>query len=264
MEAGLKRLELIKNNKYRCTGQNAVIVERLEQYAKGEIDSFGLVADLSPEDKAKVYLGLNSMLNYRDVEVKYYIPRPLDMHLNNPECPAIIAGEEKDGDFRHTHVSRLGPSPLHEWWPGLYSAYFYELEGDFSSIPNGVVLYPSDWIRIVSKNPDLAESILNLMKNDYQEGYRHANATIEDAQAKINKELDWAQRDPDAKNVWYQGKDHAQHLPDEVIDSITIVRPVEYIKLEELIHGDFGTYQELKERNVSDGGQGKPKGNIKR
>ena len=88
--------------------------------------------------------------------------------------------------------------------------------------------------------------------------------TIEDAQAKIDEELEWAQRNPDAKNLWFQGKEHAQHLPDEVIDSITIVRPVEYIKLEELIHGDFGTYQELKERNVSDGGQGKQKSDIKR
>ena len=92
MEEGLKRLELIKKNRYVYKDRNAVIVDRLEQYAKGEIDATELLSGLVPEEKAKVYLALNSMLDYKEKEVRYYIPKPMDPYLNYSECPAISAG----------------------------------------------------------------------------------------------------------------------------------------------------------------------------
>ena len=264
MEAGLKRLELMKKNQYLYKDQNAIIIDRLEKYAKGEIDSLALLEGLGPEDKAKVYLTLNAMLDYKEKEVRYFIPRPMDPYLNYSECPAISAGIEEKTDFRNVYVDRIGPEPINEWWGGLYSSYYYELDGDFSSIPNGAVIYPSDWIKIVSKNPDLAQTVFNLMKSDYEYGYKHPFVTVDDAIAMIEKELKWAQNNPDANNVWYKGKEHAQHIPDEVIETISIVRPVERVTLEEIVRGDFGTYQELKNINVSDGGQSKPGEKIKR
>ena len=97
------------------------------------------------------------------------------------------------------------------------------------------------------------------MQSDYEYKYKHPNVTIEDAQEMIDKELEWAKRNPDATNLWYRGKDYAQHIPDDVLETISIVKPVERITLEEIVKGDFGTYQELKSRNVSDGGQTKVK-----
>lgn len=250
MNQYLEILEKIKSYKYNS--EYRPLFEKIELYVKGEITSEELVHNTDNEAKGIIYFTINKIIGYDRKDIRYYIKLPEDMFFNTMSRPCILVGQVEDISIKTDHMKVLGPNYMKTQISGFYDKHYIEITGNFSEIPNGALLYRSDWYRIISKYPYLVERMNNLYRDDYQFGNENKNLTIEETKKRITEHINkWIHMPREKEYYPYvDGKDEVQYLSQEVIDSIEFVIPKEYISREQIASGKFGTFENILNRQI--------------
>lgn len=242
MDKYLEILSKIKSN----GGEWTSLFDKIEQYIKGEISSQELMLNTDETAKGVIYNVINKLINYTEKEVRYFIELPQDKFFNTIGQWAIIAGKTQTIGISYDLMETIGPNYMKMHCSGFVDKKYIEIEGDFSTLPNGVMLYQSDWYRIISKYPYLLELMHYLSIHDYYSN-SDKDISLEEEQKRINEIINRyinLPKDKEPNSHWI-GKEEAQYLPQEVIDSINFVIPIEYLRREQIISGQFGTFKEL-------------------
>jgi hypothetical protein len=189
-------------------------LEKIEPYIKGEITSEELVKDTNDVEKHGICSAINKIMTYEEKPVRYYIK------LLSDYMPCIIAGEVEFLEVTYNRISTIGPRAQRQEFPAFKDTdHFYEISGNFSSMPNGAMISYSDLMKIWEKNPNVKIGLFDILKA-------------------------WKR---DLTEEW-PGKEYTVSLNQEIIDSIQFVKPAQYLSLAEVQDGDFGTFEELLER----------------
>lgn len=226
------------------------LLEKLELYIKGEITPDELLEDPDNRMKGVIYYTINKILNYKDKEIRYYMRLPQDMFFNVSSGYNIIAAKIDKFKIQYNLVNVVGPNYFKQKRPSLCDNYYIEIDGDFSQIPNGVMLHDSDWVRIIKKYPYIIERMSYLMTNDEQFGHRYKNKSNDEMKQLVLNELQkfLEHREKiEAKGRFDTclGWEEKQYLSQETIDSITFIQQIEYLTQEEVLNGTFGTFKEI-------------------
>lgn len=249
MNKYLDLLEKFKNCK--DNESDLPLIKKVESYVKGEITSKELIEGADEFTIGKIQWVINDLLNYEEKDIRYYVELPQDMFFNNGEPDAIIAARERDYELGWVSLNTVGPEyevKRNDWF---FRRYFSEITGDFSKYPNGVMLYQSDWYRIIAKYPYLYERMHDLITDDYEFRDKYKDLTTEQTKkivdAQIAKKVN-APRDGEPRIHW-AGKEFAEYLPQEVIDSIEFVVRTKFLSRDQILSGNFGTFEELVNGN---------------
>lgn len=218
-------------------------LEKIELYVKGEITSQELMTGADNTTKKIIYLTINKLLNYEERDVRYFVKLPQDMFFNTSNVPCILAGRVTDYEISDNHLETIGPSHYAKNWSGFYEKGYIEITGDFSKYPEGVMLFFSDWFKIISKYPNLYERMYNLTKEDYEFRDKTKEMTFEQVKERVDRQISRGINSSDKS--WWVGKEEAQYIPQEVIDSIKFIIPVEYLSVDQVLSGNFGTFEEV-------------------
>lgn len=253
MNKYLKTLTKIKSSK---SNENYLQqLEKIEQYVKGEITTAELMQGTNDTTKGIIYYTINKIINYEDKDIKYYIELPKDMFFNTMGAGCILAGRVKKVNINYNDMETIGPKyQIKQMGSSFFDEHYIEITGDFSQVPNGVMLYRADWYRIIAKYPNLVQRMYNLTINDYELGHKYKSLTMDQMKENIEEYLSRylnAPQDGEPRS-WWKGKDKAQYLPQKVIDSISFVVPIEYLSKEQVLSGEFGSFEELLARPVKE------------
>lgn len=256
IEECLNIIQRIKGNRW-CE-KYIPQLEKIERYVRGEITSSELLESSGDQQednlmKGIVFRVLNKVINYQEKDIHYYVELPQDMFFNRLNAPCILAGSLRDMKISYNSMETIGPKRQKEGWPSFADNHYIEITGDFSSIPEGAMLYYSDWFKIIAKYPYIHERMYNLEKNDYVQKYKDPtkSMTFLDSALKTDSDI---QRNTNTNhplynedNHYYVGKEDAQYLSQEVIDSIEFEIPETYLPGELVKKGEFGTFKDILE-----------------
>ena len=245
MSKYLDTLLKIKNNKW-CSNWLPQL-EKIEQFVKGNITPQELMQNTDDTMKGIIYYTLNKIINYEEKDIRHYIELPQDMFFNTMNAKCIIAGKLEGININFNEMKTIGPKYIANGWPSFHDNNYIEIDGDFSQFPNGAMLFFSDWFRIISKYPNLAERMHYLTTNDYKFGRKNKNISLEEVQQRVASEIQKyvsAPKDGEPNRFW-MGKEEAKYLPQEVIDSISFVIPKEYVTIQQVLNSQFGTFEEI-------------------
>lgn len=247
MNKYLDTLLKIKNNKW-CSYWLPQL-EKIEQFVRGDITSQELMKNADDTMKWLIYFTLNKTINYEEKDVRYYIELPKDMFFNTMDVKCILAGKTKGLNINYNEMKAIGPKHVAKSWPSFHDNHYIEIVGDFSRFPKGVMLYESDWFRIISKYSNLVERMYYLTIHDCEYGKKYKDISLEEVQQRVTSKIQEyvsLPKDGEPHSFWF-GKKEARYLPQEVIDSISFVIPKEYIKVQQVLDGQFGTFEEILE-----------------
>ena len=232
-------------------------IKIMSLYFKGEITPNQLVKNVSI---VTIYTLINRVLNYKAKSPRYYIQLPYDMFFYvRGEYRAILAYKLDESFEDLEMINLIGPSDSKNYEWSIQVKDLIEIDGDFSQIPGGTRLLMCDYLRILEKYPNIIEHIINLLKTDYQFKYNYADKSDDEMQKEASEHLQrQLERYPKSYEKVLEREidfEKATFLPQETIDSIAFVQPVEYVTIEEIIDETFGTFEELSKRI----GVGEPK-----
>ena len=243
MDKYLEILVKIKNNSDDWTSKCNPLLDKIEQYIKGEISSHELMLDTDDVAKGVIYYTINKLINYNEKDVRYFIELPQDKFFNTLGQYSIVAGKTKTIGLRYDDMETIGPNFIKKNHHSFIDNRYIEIEGDFSTIPNGVMLYQNDWYRIINKYPHLLELMYYLSKQEYSD----RDISLEEVKKRIDEIINRhinAPKDKEPHSNWL-GKEETQYLSQEVIDSIRFVIPPEYLTREQVLSGEFGTFEDI-------------------
>ena len=251
MSKYLDTLLKIKNGKYgnECLPE----LERIEQFVKGNITSQDLMQNADDRMKYIIYHTLNKIINYEEKDIRYYIELPNGIFFDTTIPYCIWTSKVDELGINLNITKTIGPKYMSKYYPNFHdfhdynNKYYIEITGDFSEFSNGVMLFRSDWFRIISKYPNLVEKLhyLTINNDKLEEKFRHIS--LEEVQQRVNSEIIYqvsVPKDGEPKRYW-SGKEEAKYLPQEVIDSISFVIPKEYVTMQQVSNGLFGTFEEI-------------------
>ena len=227
--------------------------DNIRRYFKGEITSNELVANANEETIHYIHRQINRVLNYRCKDTRYYICLPEDMFFNTKECGAssFIIACKLDESFNDLEMSKIiGPD---DFKSGTYviKKRYLEIDGDFSQIPSGARLSTNDYLQILKSYPNIIAHLSHLLKTDYQFSQNYIDKNEDEmrqlALEHLQRWLGWYPK-PNCETSKLEKKEGITVLSQETIDSITFVQPVEYVTLEEVKNGTFGTFEEISVR----------------
>ena len=172
------------------------------------------------------------------------------MFFNTKETRCIVACKLDESFEDLEMLNLIGPNDFD------YDTYvikeYLEIDGDFSQIPNGARLEICDYLQIMKRYPNIIAHLSHLMKTDYQFSRDYVDKNDDEmrqlASEHLQRWLGWYPK-PDEETFKSEKKrEGVTVLSQETIDSITFVQPVEYVTLEEIKNGTFGTFEELLAR----------------
>ena len=226
------------------------IDRKLRLYFLGEITPNKLLEDTDKEGTYYIYSSINNILNYRYKGTRYYIGLPQDMFFNTKECAnsSFILACKSNENFKELEMIKIiGPTNF------KYSSHvlerYIEIDGDFSQIPSGAKLTTYDYLQIMKKHPNILEHIIQLLKTDYKFSHCYVNKSeVEMQQLALEHLQRWLGWNPKPNEDTSKSEENPRGetvLSQETIDSITFVQPIEYLTIEEVKNGTFGTFEEL-------------------
>lgn len=244
-----KYLEVLNNMKnYEWNSNYLPQLEKIELYIKGEITSQELTKGADALTRGIIYHTINKILNYQEKDVRYLIELPQDMYFATNEAPCIRAGRIINFGVVDDDMETIGPDYFSRKSSTFYADNTHiEITGDFSKYPKGAMLFYSDWYNIISKYPNLYKRMYRLIKGDYEMRNKAKEITQDKVKEYVDKQISrWVNlpRDSEPTNYW-NGKEEAEYLPQEVIDSIEFVMPIEYLTREQILSSNFGTFEEV-------------------
>lgn len=241
MNKYLKVLEKIKKQQWKS--QDIKTIEQIEEFVRGNLPLQKLIANADEKQKETIYHIINKLLNYEEKPIKYYIHLPQDMYFNTGFPFSIIAAKEDKLNITSDYVKIIGPKYVAERWNGLNTENLVEITGHFKNGPTGVMLFSSDWFRIINRYPYITELMYQLTINEtknqqinFENFEKQVKRTIKEQMSKP--------KDGEPDRSW-PGKSHAKYIPETVIDSFSFVIPEEKITKEQLESGEFTTFQEM-------------------
>jgi len=126
---------------------------------------------------------------------------------------------------------------------------YLEIDGDFSQIQSGAKLAIYDYLQIIKKHPNMIEHLSHLMKTDGVLSYHYVDKNDDEMRQEalehLQRWLGWCPKPDEDTSKSGENLEEITVLSQETIDSITFVQPVEYVTLEEVKNGTFGTFEEL-------------------
>lgn len=226
------------------------IDRKLRLYFLGEITPNKLLENTDKEGIYYIYSSINNILNYRYKGTRYYIGLPQDMFFNTQECAnsSFILACKSNETFKELEMIKIiGPTNF------KYSSHvlerYIEIDGDFSQIPSGAKLTTYDYLQIMKKYPNILEHIIQLLKTDYQFSHHYVNKSEVEMQQlaleHLQRWLGWNPKPNEDTSKLEENPRGETVLSQETIDSITFVQPIEYLTIEEVKNGTFGTFEEL-------------------
>lgn len=230
--------------------------KKLTQYFKGKITPGELLADTNDHTIYNIYTSINRVLNFKYKTIQYYIQLPVDVFFNTKYCMggSYILAFKLDETFEDSQmVNLVGPNNF-KW--GTYAINEYiEIDGDFSQIPSGAKLTTNDYLQILKKYPNIIKLISYLFKTDCVFASDYVGKSDEEmqqlAEEHFQKWQGWHPKTSEQTSKSEENQEGITILSQETIDSITFVQPVEYVTLEEVKNGTFGTFEELLVRTNS-------------
>lgn len=232
------------------------IIDNIRAYFNGEITPNELLANTDKEAIYIIYRLINRVLNYRCKDTRYYIQLPVDIFFNTPESMAssYILACKLDESYKNSHMLNLiGPNNYK--YDTRYIEDYLEIDGNFSQIPSGAKLKTYDYLQIMKKYPNILEHISYLMKTDHQFSHMYVDKSDDEmrqlALEHLQRWLGWYPKPDEDTSKPEENLEGVIVLSQETIDSITFVQPVEYVTLEEVKNGTFGTFEEILKR-ISD------------
>lgn len=224
--------------------------KRIVPYFKGKISPSELLENADEQVIYSIYCLINRVLNYRNKDTRYYIKLPVDMFFYTKEICCIVACKLDESFEDLEMLNLIGPNDFDY---GTYVIKEYlEIDGDFSQIPNGARLEICDYLQIMKRYPNIIAHLSHLMKTDYQFSREYADKNDDEmrklASEHLQRWLGWYPKPDEEISKSEKKREGVTVLSQETIDSITFVQPVEYVTLEEIKNGTFGTFEELLAR----------------
>ena len=169
---------------------------------------------------------LNTVVNDARKFNRYYIELPKDLEFRTKYPYAIYAGDTYRFGLLHNTLKIKGPLSCTENKSIISSKRFIELTGCFY-YPNGVSIIRNDWLKIISKYPNLDTYLYNLSLNS-REKY-----SFEDAKKRFDKYLN--------SNINY----YFENLLEENINSIRFIEDKRYFDVYSVMDGRVPSFKEV-------------------
>ncbi len=204
--------------------KNRYFLEKIIAYVKGDIDIEELFKNTDLKTKERIVYILNKIIEYKDLQHVYFIEKPQDKNFSTNLYWGIYKGNTEKIFYKNqtSKIQISGPTWAKENYKrvNIESPIFVPIIGNFSPDFNGVMLNPSDWYQIITKNPYFINEIINkeLGKNINMQ----ARTAKKELETEINNRLkeyliQGQERD---YNFNWGAKKEAKYLPKEIIDSI--------------------------------------------
>lgn len=241
MDKYLKVLENMKKQQWKS--QNIKTLEQIEEFVTGNLPLQKLMFGADETKKNAICCIINKLLNYEEKPIKYYVGLPQDMYYHTGVPISIIAAKEDKLNITSDYVKIIGPKYIAARWNGLNTENLVEITGNFITGSTGVMLFSSDWFRIINKYPYITELMYQLTINQTNQQQINFEKVKKQVRKTIKKQISKPKDgEPD---LFWPGKSHAKYIPEELIDSIKFVISDEKITPEQLENGEFTTFQEM-------------------
>ena len=230
------------------------VEDRLRQYFKGKITSSELLVGTEKWQKRKIYNVINDVLYFKSKRRRYYFKLPRSMYSFSPfySFSSFIKVFELDESFESPRIDKLVGPKESDRYERRHEYPWVEIDGDFAQIPIGAKIIINDYLQILKKYPNIIKYMSHILKENGYNGEKYAGKSDEELQQEVEEFFrQWQRRYPKTDEETFREKRYRKEitiLSQETIDSITFVEPVEYVTLEEVELGAFGTFEELLAR----------------
>ena len=221
-------------NKFRSVCLNPkerLLLKKIAFYIKGDISITRLIDNLSEQNIEFVVMVLNKVVNDARRFNRYYIELPKDLEFNTNYPYALYAGDTYRFGFLHNTLKFNGPYSVTNSKNKFSDKHFVELTGRFY-YPHGASLIRNDWLKIISKYPNLdfyLYSLNNKIKHSYEETKMYVNNYLK-------------------KNI----NQNFEYLANENIDSIRFIEDKRYFDVYSVMDGRVCSFKDtiLKRNKV--------------
>lgn len=238
-----KALELLKQLK-EDNKEYLPLLNKIEKYVRGQISSQQLINATNNDEKKIIFIVLNRLIKRSKFpklgEEKYWIYLSSGVCFDADSTFCCIEKGKKDGIF----LNFTGNNEIARRYKGVNASQWTSITGNFANYPDGIMLYESDWARIIAKHPNVFEIMYSNIKGFYTDiTDRYEKMTWEESKSWT---IAWAlyqilqPREEEASNI----SEEAQYLPKEIIDSIKF-EVFDLLKFEQIESGNFTTFEEL-------------------
>ncbi len=216
-------------NKFRSLGFNPkerLLLKKIALYIKGDITITRLISNLSEKNIEFVVMVLNKVVNDARKFNHYYIELPKDLNFNINYPYAIYSGETYRYGLLHNTLKFKGPLKETNYKEKFSDKHFAELTGYFY-LPYGSTIIKNDWLKIISKYPNLDAYMYNISLN-----YKN-NFSFEDTKNYIKDFL--------KHNI----NNHFEYFSDENINSIRFIEDKRYFDVYSVMDGRVPSFKEV-------------------
>ena len=215
-------------NKFRSVCFNPkerLLLKKIALYINGDISTTKLIDNLSEKNIEFVVFVLNKIVNDARRFNRYYIELPKDLFFNIKYPYAIYSGDYYRFGFLHNTLKFNGPMSITEQKSKYSAKHFVELTGNFY-YPYGARIIRNDWLKIISKYPNLDTYLYNISLNDK---IRHS---YEEIKIYVNNYL--------RSNI----DNKYEYLANENINSIRFIEDKRYFDIYSVMDGQVPSFKE--------------------
>lgn len=239
MDKYIRILKQIQDNKW--SKRYASTLASIEKYILGEITPNELLNEVPDSEKSIIFRVINKILNYKERDVRYYVQLPKDLFFGTKGKKCILVGKTKALNIDYDELTTIGPKVVQDTSLEFIDKNYIEITGNFSNYPEGVVLFESDWYKIISKYPKIHELMYKLTEDDFELNYVFENITREESDRRVDEEISYKENLPLNMDI----NEEATHLTQQTIDSIEFIIPKNYLKLSEIKNGNLRTFKQI-------------------
>ena len=150
-----------------------LLLKKIGLYIEGKITITNLIANLSEKNIEFIVLVLNKIAIDGEKSLRYYIELPKNINFDSNYDYAIWAGNTTRFGLFHNELMFRGPRVNDK---KVDSRDFLEVSGDIN-FPNGLLISRNDWLRLLSKCPDLDTYMYSSFKK-CRESYSEFSSNI--------------------------------------------------------------------------------------
>ena len=217
-------LESLYKYKSICLNpKERLLLKKIALYINGDISTTKLIENLSEKNIEFVVMVLNNVVNDARKFNSYYIELPKNLDFNVKYPYALYAGDTYRFGFIHNTLKFCGPLSIVENKEKYPAKHFAKLTGSFY-FPHGTTLNRNDWLKIISKYPNLDAYLYSISCHKY---------SFEEMQNYIHKYLD------DNINC------HLENFLDDNIASIKYLEDKRYFDVYSVMDGKISTFKDV-------------------
>ena len=221
-----KYLESLAKFKSVCFNpKERLLLKKIALYINGDISTTKLINNLSEKNIEFVVMILNKVVNDARRFNRYFIELPKDLNFNTNYPYALYVGDSYRFGFLNNTLKFSGPLSITEKKSKYSARHFVELTGSFY-YPYGARIVRNDWLKIISKYPNLDTYLYNISLNYHQ---KHL---YEETREYIKNYLD--------NNI----NRNYEYLLEENINSIRFIEDKRYFDVYSIMDGRVSSFKE--------------------